>query len=165
MKDDYIVELRRTIELARERLGRVSEQESARRPAPLKWSRKEIIGHLIDSAANNHQRFVRAALEDSLVFPGYDQDAWVRVQRYQAVEWKRLLDLWASYNAHVAHVMESTPAEIRSRARAHHNLHEIAWKTVPAAERTTLDYFMRDYVGHLNHHLEQAFAMEGNCGE
>jgi hypothetical protein len=56
--------------------------------------------------------------------------------------------------------MQSTPAEIRSRVRAHHNLHEIAWKTVPASEPTTLDYFMRDYVGHLSHHLDQAFALE-----
>lgn len=157
---EYVVELRRTIELARARLMRVSERDSATRPAPGKWSRKEILGHLIDSAANNHQRFVRAGFQDSLVFPGYDQDEWVRAQRYQEAQWRALIDLWASYNAHIAHVMESIPDEIRSRARAHHNLHEIAWKTVPASEATTLDDFMRDYVGHLKHHLDRALAME-----
>ena len=58
------------------------------------WSRKELVGHLIDSASNNHQRFVRAALGDSLEFPGYEQEGWQRLQAAQAVSWQTLLTLW-----------------------------------------------------------------------
>jgi len=155
---DYVDELRRTVETARVRLQSIPDAQSAARPAPGKWSRKEIIGHLIDSAANNHQRFVRASFQDALVFPGYDQDEWVRAQRYQDARWARLIDLWATYNLHVAHVMESIPAQVRERPRTRHNLHEIAWRTVPESQPTTLDAFMRDYVGHLKHHIDQALA-------
>jgi hypothetical protein len=149
-------ELRRAVDEALPRLNAISESESARRAAPGNWSRKEILGHLIDSAANNHARFVRARFQDELVFPGYDQDAWVRAQRYDASTWTDLVALWRSYNLHLARVMEATPHEERSRARARHNLHEIAWRTVPASQPTTLEYFMRDYIGHMRHHLAQA---------
>jgi hypothetical protein len=155
----YAADLLQTIEQAGARLARLSEEESARRPAPNKWSRKEIVGHLIDSAGNNHQRFVRARFQEDLVFPGYDQDAWVRAQRYQEARWSVLLELWRSYNAHIAHVMQSTPEEELTRLRASHNLHEIAWRTVPKSQPATLDFFMEDYVGHLHHHLEQALAL------
>jgi hypothetical protein len=157
--NDYVAELRDTIEVAGRRLSSITEAESALRPAPGKWSRKEIVGHLIDSAANNHQRFVRASFVEDLVFPGYDQDEWVRVQGCQDAPWRELLDLWKSYNEHIARVMETIPAEVRLRPRTRHNLHEIAWKPVPASEPATLDDLMRDYVGHLKHHLDQAFAM------
>src|ERR1700751_1934281 len=68
------------------------------------WSRKQVIGHLIDSASNNHQRFVRASLQDSLDFPGYDQDGSVRVQEIHKVDWPLLVGLWATYNRYLAHV-------------------------------------------------------------
>ena len=74
----FIAEFRRTIDRAAERLGTFDDIEAGRPTAPGKWSKKEIVGHLIDSAANNHGRFVRAQLQDDLVFAGYDQDAWVR---------------------------------------------------------------------------------------
>ncbi len=72
---------------ARDRLQAIDETKSARRPAPGKWSPKEIIGHLIDSASNNHQRFVRAQFQDHLIFPGYNQEAWVEAQDYQNSQW------------------------------------------------------------------------------
>ena len=125
---------------------------------PESWSAKEIIGHLIDSAANNHARFVRAQLEPDLVSAGYDQEQWVKVQAYQDASWSRLLDLWSAYNLHIAHVMESASEDAKLRPRARHNLDKIAWTTVSADQPTTLDYFMRDYVGHLRHHLRQIAA-------
>jgi hypothetical protein len=151
-------ELRAALERATPQLLAIPEQVAARRPAPDKWSCKEVIGHLIDSASNNHGRFVRAQLKDELVFEGYDQDAWMRVQRYQERAWPELVSLWRDLNLQVAHVMQTMPAHERLRTRARHNLHEIAWKTVPASEPTTLEYFLRDYVGHLEHHLRQASA-------
>lgn len=154
--DDFIADLRSTVESASTRLRAVSERESSVRPAPGKWSKKEIVGHLIDSASNNHQRFVRAQFTSELVFPGYDQNEWVRVQHYQELDWLALVELWRGFNLHIAHVMEKTMLDVRMRARVRHNLHQIAWQTVAESQPTTLDYFMRDYVAHLKHHLRQA---------
>jgi hypothetical protein len=74
---------------------------AARAPyAPGKWSTKEVVGHLIDSAANNHQRFVRAQWTDDLLCPTYAQDEWVRTQRYQEAPWPDLVELFRTYNRH-----------------------------------------------------------------
>jgi len=152
----FLDDFRQTVDRAAERLLRYSDAEASRRPAPEKWSRKEIVGHLIDSASNNHGRFVRAQLQDALVFPGYDQDSWVRLQQYQKRRWVELVHLWRAYNHQIAHIMETADPEALERPRTVHNLNELAWKPVPASEPTTLTYFMRDYVGHLKHHLRQA---------
>jgi hypothetical protein len=146
---------RRTIESTHAKLAALTDDESARRPAPNKWSKKEIIGHLIDSASNNHQRFVRARFTTDLVFPGYEQAEWVEAQRYQLTRWRDLLDLWRAFNLHLAHVMETTPREELVRPRARHNLHEIAWQHVAPTEVVTLEWFMIDYVGHFEHHVAQ----------
>ncbi|MFL5489684.1 MAG: DinB family protein, partial [Gemmatimonadaceae bacterium] len=69
---DYVIDLRESVENATAVLERMSDEASRRRPAPEKWSPQEIIGHLVDSASNNHQRFVRAQLQESLIFPGYE---------------------------------------------------------------------------------------------
>jgi hypothetical protein len=153
--------LRSVVEEARPRLARIAEVASAREPAPGKWSPREIIGHLIDSAQNNHGRFVRAQLSDDLVFSGYTQNDWVRLQRYNKREWSALVDLWAAYNIHLAHVIAHIPAEIAERPRHKHNLNELAWQTVPADSPATLAYFMADYIGHLEHHLRQIWAATG----
>jgi DinB family protein len=152
---EVVDDLHHTVERAAERLLKYSDDEAARRPGPGKWSRKEIVGHLIDSACNNHGRFVRAQLQDDLVFPGYEQDAWVRVEHFQDRPWADLVALWRSYNDHIAHVMATTDATQLTRPRERHNLDELAWKTVSASQPTTLEYFMRDYVAHLKHHLRQ----------
>jgi hypothetical protein len=114
-----------------------------------------VIGHLIDSASNNHQRFVRAQFQEDLIFSGYEQDAWVSLQRYRDAPWDELIALWCSFNLHIARVMEAVPKDERVRLRARHNLDELAWKPVPRDQPVTLDYFMSDYVAHLEHHLRQ----------
>ena len=111
----FIAEFRRTIDRAAERLGTFCDSEAGRPTAPGKWSKKEIVGHLIDSAANNHGRFVRAQLQEDLVFPGYDQDAWVRVQRYRDRPWSDLVALWRAYNRNIACVMESADPDAVAR--------------------------------------------------
>jgi hypothetical protein len=152
---DYAVELRETVHGAEVYLNGLGEEASRRRPAPDKWCPREIIGHLIDSASNNHQRFIRAQFMDDLIFSGYEQDKWVSVQKYRDAPWSELIGLWRHFNLHIARVMETVPNDERMRPRARHNLDEIAWTTVPRDEPATLDYFMRDYVGHLRHHLAQ----------
>ena len=151
----YVEELREAIEHATPILRHMTEEASRRHPAPGKWCPREVIGHLIDSASNNHQRFVRAQFRDDLVFDGYEQDAWVSLQRYSEAPWDELIDLWRNFNLHIARIMQVAPKDERLRKRARHNLDELAWKPIPRDEPATLDYFMSDYVAHLKHHLTQ----------
>ena len=154
----YVEELRFLIERGAEALLALPDTLTDRRPAPGKWSPKEIVGHLIDSASNNHQRFVRAQFQEDLVCPGYDQDAWVLAQGYRSAPWVELVALWQAFNQHLVRVMEAMPEAERLRPRHPHNLHQLAWRPVPESEPATLDYFMADYVGHLKHHLRQVLG-------
>src|SRR5713101_9798751 len=99
--DQWLEDFKQTIEAATPRLLQISESQSE---APLSgegWSSKQTIGHLIDSAANNHARFVMAQLKDDLVFPGYEQDGWVRVPQHQKESWSQQVELWGAYNLHL----------------------------------------------------------------
>ena len=147
--------LRAALDAAEPALRAISSAASAESMAPGKWSPRQIIGHLIDSATNHHQRYVRATLQDDLVFPGYEQDAWVALQRYQEANWQDLLAFWLAYNRHIVTVMSAVPAEERLRVRARHNLDEIATQAPATPERATLDHLMNDYVVHLELHLRQ----------
>jgi hypothetical protein len=157
-----VVRFAARVESAAAELARVAPADAAQRPAPGKWSRKEIVGHLIDSASNNHQRFVRARFRDDLVFPGYDQDAWVAVQRWQDEDWSLLVRLWRDFNLHLAHVLSATPREVRDALHERHAFDRIAFKPHRADEPATLGWFMLDYVDHLEHHLRQAGVSAGS---
>jgi len=135
------------VESAEPILRTVSEAES-RKPA-LKggWSRKQVIGHLIDSASNNHQRFVRASLQGSLEFPGYDQDGCVRIEAPQDAPWPLLVALWKSYNLYLAHVIANLPSsKLEAPCR------------IGGGEPVTLKFLAEDYLRHLLHHLRQIGA-------
>src|SRR5438105_11457946 len=119
---DALEDFRRTIETAGARLRAVDEAESRRPKGTDKWSARQIIGHLIDSAANNHARFVLAQLKDDLLFPGYEQNAWVRIQQYQRASWLQLVDLWRAYNLHLLHVMSCVPKEKLANLCTQHSL-------------------------------------------
>ena len=152
---DVAADLRSIVDREATRLVAIPA-DTARTPiAPGKWSPQEIIGHLVDSASNNHGRFVRAQLHDDLIFPGYEQDAWVRLQDYVATDWIALVALWRAFNHHIAHVIDHVEEGVATRKRTRHNLDEIASKGVPKSEPVTLEYFVRDYVDHLKHHLAQ----------
>ena len=132
------------VDSAEARLIAVTEEESAKPALPGGWSRKQLIGHLIDSASNNHQRFVRAALQDSVTLPGYDQEGWSRAQFVQDAEWSTLIALWTSYNRYLAHVIAHLPAG-KLDVLCH----------IGSLEPMTLRFVAEDYLRHLNHHLEQ----------
>ena len=153
----YITELRTLVERESARLLGAPPDAVERRPAKGGWSAKEVLGHLIDSAAVNHQRFVRAQWQD-LVFAGYAQEDWVAAQKYQDAPWIELVALWREYNRHLARVMAAIPIDVRLRPQRRHNLNEIAMNPAPAEEPSTLDYLMRDYVEHLQHHVRQIDA-------
>src|SRR3954467_1427523 len=153
----YVSELRTIVDREAARLLGAPPDAVERRPAKGGWSAKEIMGHLIDSAAVNHQRFVRAQWQD-LVFAAYAQDDWVTAQKYQDAPWIELVALWREYTRHIARVMAAIPIDVRMAPKRIHNLHEIAMKPAPKDEPATLDYLMKDYVEHLQHHLKQIDA-------
>ena len=129
------------------RLRAMTEEASQHAPAEGKWSPRQIIGHLIDSAANNHQRFVRFALEDQPHLPGYAQDRWVEFQAYQTADWQGLLELWSGYNLLLVQVMAQVRPEQRGRTGR-----------IGEGPDVTLAFVMQDYVAHLKHHLTQVLG-------
>src|SRR3989440_9017949 len=124
--EDFIEDFRRTVEESAARMLSMTEEESRVPRAEGKWSAKETLGHLIDSASNNHQRFVRAQFTDDLIFAGYEQEGWVRVQNYQKESWPDLVQLWRLYNQHILLLISLVPEETRTNLRYQHNLHQIA---------------------------------------
>jgi hypothetical protein len=137
------------VDEAERRLRRFAESETEKPVLPGGWSCKQVLGHLIDSASNNHQRFVRAALQDSLDYPRYDQEGCVRLQAPQEVEWFLLVSLWASYNRYLAHVIDRIPAaKLETLCR------------IGSGEPVTLGFLATDYVTHLLHHLRQIGAAD-----
>jgi hypothetical protein len=130
------------------RLVDLADDAVSHKPAPNRWSKKEILGHLIDSAANNHQRFVRAQSTPHLEFPGYEQEFWVATQAYATESWPDLVNLWLLLNRHLLHVVKAMPAEVLS--------HECVIGGRPAM---TLAAMAADYLRHVDKHLAQLLAV------
>ena len=125
-------------------LRQVRNADATFRPGPEKWSKKEILGHLIDSAANNHQRFVRAAAQGSLDFPGYEQEKMVTVQNPNVASWEMLVELWSAYNRYLAYVVGQLPASCAQTQCV-----------IGGRPPVTLLWMASDYVEHMKHHLNQ----------
>ena len=141
---ELAAEIRAEGERAAADLRRLDEAVVGLRPAPGKWCKKEILGHLIDSAANNHQRFVRAQFGDPFTFPGYEQEPWVAVHRYRDRSWAELVTVWNALNLQVAAVVEGVPAD-RLQTKC----------SIGGAEPVSLELLMQDYLRHMRHHLQQ----------
>ncbi len=125
------------------RLEKLSKDDVERKSTPSKWSAKEELGHLLDSAANNHQRIVRAQSENNLAMFGYDQNRWVAIHAYQRRDWKELIELWQALNRQLLAAAEAVPDSAWS-----HTL------TVAGSEPLTLKFVFEDYVAHMAHHLQ-----------
>jgi len=144
-----IVEFERILDESSKKLLKYSEDEASKKPASDKWSKKETLGHLIDSAANNHQRFVRMQLENNLQLPSYNQEEWVSVQHYNTVSWNELIRLWEAYNLHLLHILWNiNPTKLSNTG------------TIGNHNEMTLEFIIEDYVGHLKHHLNQLIVSE-----
>jgi hypothetical protein len=116
---------------------------------PNKWSKKEILGHLCDSALNNLQRFVRAQYEDQpYTVIKYAQNQWVELMDYQNLPVDHILNLWLSLNKQIAEVIAKIPEDKLQ------NSCEIGEE-----QTVTLEWIIKDYVDHLEHHLKQIFTL------
>ena len=142
--------LQQHINLAPSEFLNYSEGELRRKPAPNKWSKKELLGHLIDSAANNHHRFIKIQFMPSPFFvEGYAQNDWVRLQNYNEKDSQQLVNLWKVYNEHILFIMQNTPEK---------NLQIKIKAEDPFENADTLLLLMKDYVDHMDHHLKQIFS-------
>ena len=111
------------------------------------WTRKQILGHMLDSAANNHQRFIRASIDGSYIGPDYLQQAWVDAHGYADLPWPTLLQWWNTYHDLLCAVVDRIPEERLS-----------ASCRVGNDAPVTLDFLIRDYIAHQQHHLKQILA-------
>ena len=140
-----------TLEKALPLLRQLSASESAAKPTPGKWSKQEILGHLIDSASNNQQKFVRTLqAEPHVDFIGYEQNFWVDIQGYQNQNWLTIIALWENFNRHLAHIIQNTPAEKLENTIS-----------INGSQPFTLGFIMADYGEHLKHHLNQILPDAG----
>ena len=141
---DVAAELRRLAASFSRELSAASADAASRRPSVNTWSPKEVLGHLIDSAANNHQRFVRAQQTNALTLPGYEQNYWVTSQGYQDADWPHLVALWTHLNLHLADVIARIPESIYSVPCA-----------IGGSNPVALESVIVDYVSHVKHHMAQ----------
>jgi len=138
-----LTSLRDLVQRVPGRLDKLSKDTVGTKPTPSGWSPKEELGHLLDSAANNHQRIVRAQLVDNPAMPGYDQNRWVAVHDYQRRDWRELIELWQALNRQLLAAAEAVPDAAWSRTL-----------TVAGSEPLTLQFVFEDYVTHMLHHLQ-----------
>ncbi len=122
------------------------KEKMAYKPSPAKWSKKEIMGHMIDSAQNNIRRFIVSQYEDSPHIV-YRQDDWVAFSNYQNYDLSDLVNLWYLINKHVATVLKNVKPEMLQRVCRTESNHTIEW-------------LAQDYVRHLKHHLHQVLEID-----
>ena len=134
------------IQIVPDLLKKITESEFSMKPAPHQWSKKEILGHLIDSAANNHQRFIRIQYEHEPLIH-YDQNQWNTHNHYDRRDSRELVDFWTLYNRHLYETIRFIPEE---------NL--LLNGTGRDGVKHPLSFYIVDYVGHLEHHLRQLIS-------
>jgi len=136
--------IRKDFAAARPKLLALDPALARQKNSPDVWSRQETLGHLIDSALNNHQRIVRASHNAAADFPTYDQNRWVQVQRFGEMNWLELVDLFSLINNHLCRVIDHLPEDVLG------NPCNIGRQTP-----VTLRFVIEDYHRHLRLHLEQ----------
>ena len=134
--------LRALIDRLPTRLANLSDDQVQRKRSSSEWSIKEELGHLLDSAANNHQRLVRAQLENNPAMPTYDGDQWVALHRYQDRDWSSLIAIWVGLNRQLLAAAEAVPNSAWSRTCS-----------IADSAPLTLQFVFDDYLDHMLHHL------------
>ncbi len=136
---------------------KITELESKAKKGS-RWSKKEILGHMIDSALINHQRIARGSFTGNLEFSGYSQENWVEAHMYQEMNWKDLIEIWFRYNMHLAFFIQKLPEEILYHETTEHNFDEIAHARLSKDSLSNLAYLVWDYVAHQEHHAKQIIS-------
>jgi len=131
------------VDIIPQKLSTINDVDFSKKSSPDKWSKKEILGHLIDSAANNHQRFIRSQFEDSPTI-GYDQNQWVENSYYHDSDTHQLITFWTAYNQFLISIMKSISSEKLVKTC-----------TMKDGTLLTIEFLIADYVNHLEHHLKQ----------
>ena len=142
MKDIVIKRLDYLCQTIPQLLISMDDEEFSSKPDPITWSKKEIIGHLIDSATNNHQRFVRIQFEETPVI-NYDQNNWNKFNFYQQINGQQIISFWTIYNRQLAALIKLIPEENLKR------------ECSVGDKVFTLGFLIADYLEHLEHHLRQ----------
>lgn len=143
------------IAMIADELFELSDAQMSTHRKPDGWSRKEILGHLIDSASVNHQRFITSQINDSIVFEGYAHQEWVLLQGYQEMEWDEIVTLWCAFNMQICMIVERIPGEVIDKLHDVHSYERTAFCELPANQASTLGYLIEDYFAHLQYHLDQ----------
>jgi hypothetical protein len=133
---------RSRIEAAQAKLQGITEAHSSEKYPGGSWTRKQVLGHLLDSAANNHIRFVVASLEGKFTGPKYDADGWVALHDYAHLSWSYLFDQWHAVNSMLAQVVDHVPEKALT-----------AQCTIGDDKPVTLKFIIEDYLDHLEHHV------------
>jgi DinB superfamily len=149
MPRDLSLLLSQPVERELPNLRNVSEERASLARAPGKWSAKEELGHLIDSATNNHIRFVRAAIDGEFRGPGYAQDDWVRLHDYSGMLWESIVNIWFQYNTLLARLVDRIPDD---------RLNALCF--IGTSPAVTLRFVIEDYVLHMQHHIDQLLCRE-----
>ena len=151
MMHHTIERLRYWLTTVPKRIARLSKEELAYKPKPDKWSKKEILGHLTDSALHNWQRFATARFQEGpLVVKPYPQDELVRENEYQKQSIGQIVNLWRGLNLQIVHLLENIPNTLFEK--------EVS---IPYMNKTTdLKWLVEDYLVHMEHHLSQIFLMQ-----
>ena len=125
------------------------------RKASKKWSNKQILGHLVDSAYNNHQRIIRTEEQDSMIYRGYDQDYWVDMNQYEFRSAAEILETFIVVQRHFANVVAGMSNEKLTKKYLEHQLDKTAMQDFPVGAQGSLSYLIWDYIFHLEHHMKQ----------
>lgn len=142
MIEQAINRLNFIVEKAPGLLAQINEEQMSEKPAPNKWSKKEILGHLIDSATNNHQRLIRGQFE-AIPKIQYDQNEWNKYSFYQQIDSQKIISFWTIYNLQLIEIIKRIPKEnLKKQVKVGQNV-------------LTLENLTIDYVAHLEHHLKQ----------
>jgi hypothetical protein len=139
---DIAAEIERLADVWSVRLLELPSEAAHAKPSADRWSISEVVGHLVDSACNNHQRFVRAQSTDALEFPKYEQNEWVSAANYRQSDWQSLVRLCCDYNRMLASLIRSIPVESLAVPC-----------TITPYDTCTLEFLVTDYLDHLNHHF------------
>src|SRR3954447_5952941 len=125
-----------------QRLHKLTDSDASRRPSGDAWSPKQELGHLLDSAIVNHNRFLRMLTEGNPTLPGYDGPQFVEMHKYDERNWQQLISTWETLNTHFLMALETAPSESWQR------------QGIVDGNQVTLDFLVTDYIGHALHHLQ-----------